>query len=298
MQQSAASTAARNGDAGPRGDAFGHHAFFQPRPPLDQLIDFFWVSETNPAQAPRERVLPCGALALIINLGADRFDIYAHDDAPEPLDVGSAILCGGRARPVVIGTAVLRSTIGVHFRPGGVRPFFDVPAGALEEHVVPLEAVWGAAGRTLRARLLDATSHAARVRILEDVLLERARGCLAVPALLRATLAAFEDQDLASVADVRDRFGLSAKRLLQLFHDEVGLSPKAYWRVRRFRAALAHLDRGTMNGATLAAALGYADQAHFIREFRAISGGSPREYLSRRVGAGEHVRIDRDMLSA
>jgi AraC-like DNA-binding protein len=292
MQPSAASRPADREDTGLRPAVLGNHAFYRPRPPLDQLVDFLWVSERYPAQAPRERVLPSGALALIINLGADRFDIYAHDDAPESLDVGSAILCGGRARPVVIGTAVLGSTIGVQFKRGGARPFFDVPAGALEEHVVPLEAVWGATGRALRARLLEAPTGAERVRVLEDVLLERARGRLAMPVLLRAALSAFEDQGLSSVADVRGRFGLSAKRLLQLFHDEVGLTPKAYWRVRRFRAALAHLDQGTMKGAALAATLGYADQAHLIREFRSISGGSPREYLCRRVGANsDHVSL-------
>lgn len=279
-------------DAAPRPAAVGNHAFFQPRPPLDQLVDFLWVAKIYSAQAQRERVLPSGALALVINLGAERFDMYEHDDAPEPLDFPSAILCGGRARPLVIGTSVLGSTIGVHFKPGGARPFFDVPAGALEEHVVSLEAVWGAAGTALRAQLLEAPTDAARVTILEDALLERARGPLAMPPLLRAALAAFEDQSLASVADVRARFDLSAKRLLQLFRDEVGLNPKAYWRVRRFRAALAHLDRRSMNGAALAAALGYADQAHFIREFRAISGGSPRQYLSGRVeGNSDHISV-------
>jgi AraC-like DNA-binding protein len=275
-------------------DVANNHAFFAPRPPLDQHVDFFWTAWGYPAQTARERVLPSGSLALIVNLGAASFDLFEHDDASERLDTGSSLLCGGRARPMVIGTSTVGSTIGVHFKPGGARPFFGVPAGALEDQVVSLETVWGRAADTLRSRLLEAPGDRARIDILEETLLERARGPLGVSPLLRAALSAFEDQALSSVAAVRGRFDLSAKRLLQLFNDEVGLGPKAYWRVRRFRAAMAHLDRGNLNGAAVAAALGYSDQGHFIREFRAISGGPPREYLSCRVrGNSDHVALHR-----
>lgn len=269
-----------------------NHAFFRPTPPLDQVIELYWTATTYFAQAPRERVLPSGALALVINLGSRPLEIYEHDDSPVPIDIGSAALCGGRARPLVIGTSVLEATIGVHFKPGGARPFFDVPVGDLEDHVLSLDCVWGALGATLRDRLLEADSDARRVRLLEDALLERARGPLETPRLIRAALAAFEDCTLGSVADVRARFDLSPKRMLQLFHQEVGLAPKAYWRVRRFRAALVELDRKHASGAAVAAALGYSDQAHFIREFRALSGACPREFLAARSpGNYDHVAI-------
>ncbi|HEU4538412.1 MAG TPA: DUF6597 domain-containing transcriptional factor [Polyangiaceae bacterium] len=276
----------------PAGASAGGHAFYRPRPPLDQAVDFFWVATTYAAQAPRERVLPSGALALVINLGAERLEVYERDDAPDPVDLGGAVLCGGRARPLVIGTSVLEATMGVHFKPGGARPFFDVPVGELEDRVFSLGSVWGARGAGLRDRLLEAPTDAERVALLERALLERARGPLATLPPIRAALDAFEDPGLASVADVRDRLDLSPKRLLQLFYDEVGLTPKAYWRVRRFRAALARLDRKGASGAAVAAALGYADQAHFIRECRALSGGCPREYLAgRRAGNYDHVAI-------
>jgi AraC-like DNA-binding protein len=100
--------------------------------------------------------------------------------------------------------------------------------------------------------------------------------------LLRASLAAFDESGLPSVAEVNQRTGLSPKRLLALFRDEVGLSPKAYWRVRRFRAALRDINRGVLRGADLAAQHGYCDQAHFLREFRQLSGSTPREYRAAR----------------
>jgi AraC-like DNA-binding protein len=69
------------------------------------------------------------------------------------------------------------------------------------------------------------------------------------------------------------------------------LSPKAFWRVRRFRAALRDLEQGALSGAALACEHGYFDQAHFLREFRALSSSSPREYLAARVAGTDHVSV-------
>jgi len=109
--------------------------------------------------------------------------------------------------------------------------------------------------------------------------------------VLRAALRAFEDPNLTSVANVNELTGLSAKRLIALFREEVGLTPKAYWRVRRFQGALRRIDRGKRNGAQLAAELGYFDQAHFDREFRAFCGLSPSQYLAREVERPNHVPL-------
>ena len=93
------------------------------------------------------------------------------------------------------------------------------------------------------------------------------------------------------MAEVNRRTGLSPKRLLALFHDEVGLTPKAFWRVRRFRAALAELENGTDRGASLAARHGYFDQAHFLREFRGFAGSNPSEYMAARIAGTDHVAL-------
>ena len=87
--------------------------------------------------------------------------------------------------------------------------------------------------------------------------------------------------------------------MIALFRDQVGLTPKAFWRVRRFQAALRHVESGLgrgsrhrpFNGAALAAALGYFDQAHFNREFRVFTGVSPRVYLAQGVERPDHVPL-------
>jgi AraC-like DNA-binding protein len=266
------------------------HALFRPKAPLDAFVDSFWVSGDYVPQAPRERVLPSGTQSLVVPLYETPTRIYSGESTAEAATVSGAILCGARSTPLIIGPPP-GPIVGVQFKPGGAHPFFDVPAHALAEQTLTLDALWGASARSLHEQLLELSSPLERVQLLEEHLLQRLRRSFAPGPALRESLDAFEDPDLTSVAEVNRRTGFSPKRLLALFREHVGLSPKTFWRVRRFRAALRDLDQGALRGAELAADHGYFDQAHFLREFRSLSGSSPREYLAARVAGTNHVSV-------
>ena len=73
--------------------------------------------------------------------------------------------------------------------------------------------------------------------------------------------------------------GWSPHRLIARFREHVGLSPKTAARVIRFDRAVASLRSGTSRIAEVAAACGYADQAHLSREFRELGDISPGNFL-------------------
>jgi AraC-like DNA-binding protein len=135
---------------------------------------------------------------------------------------------------------------------------------------------WGRAGIELHERLIDAPTMAARFSILENFLLSRPWSSARRQPGVAAALAAIEDNPSIRMADIRDLVGMSTKRLVALFRAEVGLSPKAYARIRRFQAALRLLGTGT-SGARVAAEVRYFDQAHFVREFRSFTGMTPTQ---------------------
>jgi AraC-like DNA-binding protein len=120
----------------------------------------------------------------------------------------------------------------------------------------------------------------------------------------------------ATIASLVHRTGLSSRRFIELFTNEVGMSPKRFCRVRRFQRALTLLDtdmgdpsrvpqatprfgRGVDPRPPRAAGLvetalacGYYDQAHFIREFRAFAGVTPTTYGRARVAHRGHLPLD------
>ena len=97
---------------------------------------------------------------------------------------------------------------------------------------------------------------------------------------------------LETVEILSDHAGLSGRRLARLFALEVGLTPKLYARVLRFRRVLqlTHVDR-PVDWSDIAHRCGYFDQAHFIRDFKEFSGLTPGDYLARRTPYNNHVRM-------
>jgi AraC-like DNA-binding protein len=95
-----------------------------------------------------------------------------------------------------------------------------------------------------------------------------------------------------SIAAVTDRTGFSARRFIDLFEREVGLTPKLFCRVRRFQKVLQTIQSGcAIDWAGIALNCGYYDQAHFIHDFRAFSGINPSTYLAAHTPHLNHVPI-------
>ena len=84
-------------------------------------------------------------------------------------------------------------------------------------------------------------------------------------------------------------FAVSERRLRRRFVQAVGYGPATYLRVTRFQRAVALAPR-VAGLAALAAAAGYADQAHLSRDCRALTGLTPRAYFRTPSTVDEAVR--------
>lgn len=252
-------------------------AFTIPGPPLSNYVDLLWMYEGYATPHAQERILPTGVMELVISLDEDNRS-------------GSGV-AGARCEYTVLDTSRPFSIIGVHFKPGGGFPFFSPPAGEFHNVDVTLQDVWGRYADLVREQLLEATSAAARFRILTDALLDRSRDRLQRHPAVRFALDAFGASPFSSVADVTGQIGLSARRFADVFRNEVGLTPKLYCRVRRFQRVLGILERAAeVDWTDVALSCGYFDQAHFIHDFRAFSGVTPSQYLRYRTSRN-HVAV-------
>ena len=88
---------------------------------------------------------------------------------------------------------------------------------------------------------------------------------------------------LVSIDGLADRTSLTRRHLERVFLEAVGITPKRLARIARFQKAVRVLEQAEprRRGTITAAACGYADQSHFIREFRQLAGCSPSEHLLR-----------------
>jgi AraC-like DNA-binding protein len=222
-------------------------------------------------------VLPDGRFQLIIDLTR-----------------GPGIVNGMRSKCMVIDTAAIQTVMGVVFRPGGARPFFDAAADEFSNQTVTLDLVWGFSLRCLLDRLHQAIQPGDKFRVLETALQQRLKTRLELhPAVYYGLHEFLVAPHIRSVLDVTRQAGLSRRRFSQLFREQVGLTPKLYCRLRRFQQVMGQIASGApVDWADVALAGGYSDQAHLSHEFRDFSGLSPGAYLAAQKPFENHVRMD------
>ena len=246
-------------------------------------MERFWQISDAPSHR-QERIVPGGTMELVINLREDEFRIY-RATAPGPCRrFSGAMVAGAYARPFVIDAQQHASVIGVHFRPGGAFPFLSVTADELEGRHVDLEALWGTGARELRERLCVAGEFTTRCRLLERALIEHAFRSMEHHYAVRYALGAFNDgAPDTTIRDVARKIGISQRQFIQVFAQEVGLTPKLFCRLRRFQRAFLSLHCcPAPDWSQLVLDGGYSDQSHFIRDFRDFSGLQPTEFLAQR----------------
>jgi AraC-like DNA-binding protein len=175
--------------------------------------------------------------------------------------------------------------IGAYFRPGGLAAFTSVPVDELTDRVVRVEDVLGRAAANVAGDLAEA-SEAVRIDALESLLIARLHKQRRTTASLDvAGVAASIEQSAGRVAveQLAHEAGISRQHLTRVFREHVGVSPKLYARLARFQSSLACAAAGELaDGAHAALALGYADQSHWIAEFKEFSGLTPHRFAARR----------------
>jgi AraC-like DNA-binding protein len=270
-----------------------NHHHYIPQPPLSACVESFWLYAGERPTHVKERRLPDGSVGLIFNLHDDLIRIYDPRDQETFHSYRGAVLSGPQPGYVLLDTSSLLSTLGVTFRPGGMLPFLPFPVSDLSDQALSLETLWGAEVADLRGRLCSATTPAARFALLERFLLSRLdRSRTSHPALACAIAGLQDAARFPTIASLAGHIGLSQTRLVQVFRDAMGMTPKQYARLSRFQCVLARLDTGeAVDWADTVFACGYFDQSHLIHEFQAFAGLTPGQYLAMRSDYRNHVPL-------
>ena len=245
-----------------------------PSPALADAVVCTWAARHSPSGAAHTaHVLPDGCMDIV-------------------WDGGSLFVAGPDTRPVAIEPRPGGVFVGIRFRPGIAPTILDCRADEVRDQRVDLTAVWDArAASELAERVAEAaTLPRAAIVMAETIEAARPAGRDADP-LVAAVVELHCDPrprggPLAKVLDVNER------TLHRRCSSRLGYGPTTLGRVLRFRRLLALQERYGGSLARLAAAAGYADQAHLTRETRRLAGVTPSELFT-----AEGVRTVQDALA-
>jgi len=294
MRAGGGSTADRETSAG----AVDEHHRGIPAEPLRPYVAAYTGYRQRGVPPARHRGLPSPYLTMIFTLD-EPLTIVAHPDPGQPPGEYGALLGGLHSVPALITHAGAQSGIQVALRPLGARALLGLPAGELAALDLPAEAVLGGVCAELRERVRSAAGWPERFAVLDEILLRRAALSSAsdadvAPEVSWAWHELLREGGATRVSELAAGTGWSERHLTSRFRAEIGLAPKAAARVVRFDRARKLLVRKLTAGgdyllADLAADCGYFDQAHLAREFRALAGCPPSQWLAeefRNVQAG------------
>ncbi len=246
------------------------HARYHPSSDLAEYLEHFWsVSwDLAPGAPSRVETLPHPTVHLIFETGK-----------------GGRI--GGVSRGKFSTTLEGKGRIfAAKFRPGGFYPFVQRSVSHFSGRVLTIAEVWGSSASWIEAAILGTGDEDERHRLLEQFLRELKPVPDADATRTRQLAEGIAtDRTLRSVEELARRAGMNLRALQRLFARYVGVNPK--WVIQRYRLheAAEQLARQPASMSALALELGYADQAHFIRDFKRIVGVSPALY-ARRAQAG------------
>ena len=290
----------------PIDEPIDEHCRQRPAEPLRPYVAWYTGYRQRGVPPARHRGLPSPFLTLIFTLD-EPLVMLAHPDPRQPPGDFGALLGGLHSAPALIAHDGAQSGIQVALRPLGARALPGLQAGELAEIDVPADAVLGGVCAELRARAVAAAGWRERFAILDEILLRLAGPkSPRMPAPDIAPEVGWTWRRLLAcggtiqIADLAAETGWSGRHLTSRFRAEIGLTPKAAARVIRFDRARHLLARQarSFSGpagvagyrlADLAVACGYFDQAHLAREFRALAGCPPSQWLAeefRNVQAG------------
>ena len=168
--------------------------------------------------------------------------------------------------------------IGVLFNIGGFYPYHLKPVDGFMDNAIPLSAAFAGIGQDLPQRLNVCEDFDGKRQLLDAFFLNEHPAAVCPEMPLVSAVAAFivGDEGVLTTRQVLERFAIGERTLQRVFTKIVGIGPKSLIRTKRFQTAIKAMMAGAeIDWADFALRLGYFDQAHFINDFRKITGRSP-----------------------
>ena len=249
----------------------------KPHADLAPWIEHYWfvTSDSGPVDI-RVDVFVDGRPDLIFNFGVP----YVREvTGGGKTKHARSNLDAQRVVPIRILQRGLVHIAGVRFRLGGLGPFTRETLAPFTNQTPAPSVVFGVSARVLDKALKATTDVDAQARLLDTFFFERLTLDDAHASFTAALDRLVHAEGNATVDEIAKSAGVSSRQVDRLFARHLGLAPKVVARILRFQRTIRGLMQNPSGSlAELAVSAGYFDQAHFIKEFKRLSGGVPRGY--------------------
>lgn len=257
-----------------------NYSIIHPSRPLSPYIRHYWVMEAeNLTETVWERIIPTGNIELMFHFKNSFISEKDHLVSYQPRSFVSGI-SSSFFNVAANGNC---GVIAVTFLPWGACNFFDFHLSEIEETSVDLGDIFCSEIRRIEERICEACTLKRRVHIIEEFLFDKLKPVKSAEFhLLQESINTINTKKgQCRTGELAKKLNVSAKNLERKFSAFVGKTPKQFSRIVRFQEIIRCMSSGQSAKSTdLAYDNGYFDQAHFIKDFKTLSGYTPSEFLN------------------
>ena len=253
--------------------------FYKPCKELQPYVRYYWVFKSN--QPLNTLTFPIGCPQIIFHKQTPLYipelnTVQSEFTISGQVNFHSHLYANGNVEMIV-----------VVFQPFTLKAFLNLPISLLHNQEVSGYDLENKHLKRLAAQVLDCENTSLCISVIEQWLLSQIADVLTLKTeynikRIAATIQQLFAMPIIPVIELASIACLSKKQFERLFKELVGTNPKEYARIVRFQKSLKllqHYSDGA-NQAQLACQCGYADQSHFIREFKQFSGYTPLSLLN------------------
>lgn len=249
----------------------------KPSAGLTNYVESYWhIGLAGPTQnvSPDNICIPKGTVEMIITLNNGKTEVLGEFGWQE---LGKAVVVGIQTSAITWRIYGGTQKFGIRLKPETFLLLFGMPVAELCQKFSSIETLAGSRLNWLIDRLREAPDTKTRIYIVESFLYKKlALGTAGDNQLTNAIRTIWKEEGNISTASLSKSVYLCERQLQRLFKNTVGVSPKLYSRIIRFRGAYEQAVSGKWAGwADVAYNSGYTDQAHFVKDFKSFTGLTP-----------------------
>jgi AraC-like DNA-binding protein len=265
-----------------------HYREEKPLARVSLYVKLYWEMAHSREEivAGPEPVLPDGCVEIVFDL-RDKFLTYSSDNTT--IEQPRSMVAGQLTSRIMIGPSGDTEMFGIRLQPHAAFSILGIAMNEIRDRIVDLADVMTAGFEsTIFDRLSTATSFEERIAIFEAMFINREKA-RADRELTECLTLMIGSDGAVLVSACAERLGWSERRLERAFQEQIGMGPKIYSRIIRFKSFLNAVESGRPSLLDRALAAGYHDQSHMIRDFRHFAGMTPTEYFGRELVFGDRL---------
>ncbi|RAJ29531.1 helix-turn-helix transcriptional regulator [Pedobacter cryoconitis] len=250
------------------------HNFYPPEA-LRNHVKYFWCLEANTLNNSSKcfQIFPDGLPGLLFH----HYDGQQVLELPDQQKLPSSFIYGLSTHAFTNYTNHQFSAIGVSLYPWALNQLFKIDSAEFTNKMVAMDDL---TAFTLNERLFHTPGPDTAIQLLSRYLIQKVNCARGEDQLIKDSIRQISHNPGSLIRDLSKHYQLSERQFERRFKQTTGVSPYQYSKILRFQRSLSKLNlHTTENLSDVAYQSGFADQSHFIREFKQYAGLTPNSYL-------------------